>query len=262
MSKTTAVLLLAPALAALAWTAGQAVQASGLRDDLRELQSRLARVESRSKAPPTEAAAKDVDDLRAEIARVEARVAAAPPGKPGSPPATAVTDEDIRKIVDARLEEKEADPAAAAAKGKGRGDDRKMPLHDMAKELTLDPETQRRVGEIANRAKKEIFDVLKSPRADGTEMAADLMSAFLSGDSQKTTAVFQRLFTEKVPGGDQTYLAVVSGIQDRAKQQLKGTMGEVIYGRYEHMNVRPENIETGWDPWGEYVKEKGLTAPK
>jgi hypothetical protein len=259
MTKTTAVMLLVPALAALAWTAGQAIEASRLRDDVRELKVRLAKVEARPKAAPE--AAKGVDDLLAEIARVEAKVVAAPAPKPGALPAAPVTEEDIRKIVDERLAEKDTEPVTAA-KGQGGGDDRKMPLHDMAKELALDPETQRRVGEIANRAKKEIFEILKTPRADGTEMAADLMSAFLSGDSQKTTAVFQRLFTEKVPGGDLTYLAVVSGVQDRAKQQLKGTMGDVLYGRYEHMNVRPENIETGWDPWGEYVKEKGLTAPK
>ncbi|HEX7898123.1 MAG TPA: hypothetical protein VF950_10210 [Planctomycetota bacterium] len=254
MSKTTAALLVVPALAALAWSA---VQARGLRDEVRELRERLARVEARPKAAAAAPdAEKAVDDLRAEIARVEAKVVAAPP-RPGALPIT-VTEEDIRKIVDERLEEKKADPAAKKEGGFG-GDDRKMPLHDMSKELALDPETQRRVGEIANRTKREIFDVLKTPRPDGTEMAGDLIGAFLSGDGEKTKAVFGRLFTEKVPGGDQTYLVAVTGIQERAKQQLRGTMGDALYGRFEHMNVRPENIETGWDPWGEYVKEKGLT---
>ena len=254
MSKTAAALLLVPALAALLWAA---VQTRGLRDEVRELKDRLARVEARPRAAtPAAEEAKAVDDLRAEIARVEAKVAAAP-SRPGALP-SAVTEEDIRKIVDERLEEKKAEPAEKKAEGFG-GDDRKMPLHDMSKELALDPETQRRVGEIANRAKREIFDVLKTPRADGTEMAADLIGAFLSGDAEKTKAVFGRLFTEKVPGSDQTYLVAVTGIQDRARQQLRGTMGDALYGRYEHMNVRPENIETGWDPWGDYVKEKGLT---
>jgi hypothetical protein len=217
-------------------------------------------MESRPKAAAAPEAVA-VDDLRAEIARVEAKVAAAGASKPGAL-ATTVTEEDIRKIVDERFEEKKADVAARKNEGGFGGDDRKMPLHDMSKELALDPETQRRVGEIANRTKKEIFDVLKTPRADGTEMAADLIGAFLSGDAEKTKAVFGRLFTEKVPGGDQTYLVAVTGIQDRARQQLRGTMGDALYGRWEHMNVRPENIETGWDPWGDYVKEKGITPPK
>lgn len=257
MTRTAAVLLLVPALAALAWTAGQAMEARRLRDEVRELKLRLSRIEARPKA--TEAA-KGVDDLLAEIARVEAKVVAASPSasSPNGAPAAALPEEEIRRIVDARLEERKADPAEKKAEGFG-GDDRKMPLHDMSKELALDPETQRRVGEIANRAKREIFDVLKTPRADGTEMAGDLIGAFLSGDAEKTKQVFGRLFTEKVPGSDQTYLASVTGIQERAKQQLRGTMGDALYGRFEHMNVRPENIETGWDPWGEYVKEKGLT---
>jgi hypothetical protein len=254
MSKTAAALFAIPALGALAWAAAQT---RALREEVRELKDRLARVEARPKAAPP-APEKAVDDLRAEIARVEAKVVAASPSAPGRLPTT-VSEEDIRQIVDERIEErKKADPAEKKAEGFG-GDDRKMPLHDMSKELALDPETQRRVGEIANRAKREIFDVLKTPRADGTEMAGDLIGAFLSGDAEKTKQVFGRLFTEKVPGSDQTYLASVTGIQERAKQQLRGTMGDALYGRFEHMNVRPENIETGWDPWGEYVKEKGLT---
>lgn len=259
MSKTAAAVLAILGLGLAAWAVSNA---RSQRDEIRELKDRLARLEARPRtALPTSPAAADVDLLRAELARVEAKVAgAAPASKAGALP-TYVTEEEIRKVVDDRLAERKEE-APAKAQGGGGGDDRKMPLHDMAKELTLDPETQRRVGEIANRTKKEIFDVLKTPRADGTEMAGELIGAFLSGDGEKTKQVFQRLFTEKVPGSDQTYLVAVSGIQDLARQQLKGTMGEAVYTRFAHMNVHPENIETGWDPWGDYVKEKGLTPPK
>ena len=136
-----------------------------------------------------------------------------------------------------------------------------MPLHDMAKELALDPETQRRVGEIANEAKREIFDLLKTPRPDGSDMAGELIGALFSGESEKVQALFQRLFVEKVPGSEQTYLLAVAGVQERARERLRGTMGEAVYTRYAHMSVHPENIETGWDPWADYIKEKGLTPP-
>ena len=256
MSKTTAGLLALPLVAALAW-AGSTSRA--LRADLRAVEDRLARLEARPRPAAEPEAAKEIDALRAEIARVEAKAAAAPARAPSAGPAPAVTPEDVRQIVDERLEAKASTADAAKKPGaSGGGDDRKVPLHDLAKELELDPATQARVAEAANRAKREIFDVLKTPRADGTEMAADLMQAFLSGDAQKTTQVFQRLFTEKVPGSDQTYLAAVAIIQDRARQTLRGTMGDAVYGRFEHMSVRPENIETGWDPWADYVKERGL----
>lgn len=251
MKKLTVLLLAVPVLAAFAWAASSS---RALREEVRELKDRLAKLEARPKSPPPPPA-EEFEVLRAEIARVEAKAGA--PRKDAT--AVVPTEEDIRKIVDERLEQKAAEPGAAAkAQGGHGGDDRKMPLHDLAKELALDPETQRRVAEIANRAKREIFDVLKTPRPDGTEMAGDLIQAFLSGEPEKTKQVFQRLFTEKVPGSDQTYLLTVSGIQDRARQTLKGTMGEAVYGRFEHMGVKPENIETGWDPWGEYVKEKGI----
>ena len=254
MRKITLLLLAVPVLAALAWAASSS---RALREEVRELKDRLAKLEARPKAPPPPPAG-EIDSLRAEIARVDAKAAAARRETPGVVP----TEEDIRKIVDERLEEKATAPEAAARKKEGfGGEDRKLPLHDLSKELALDPETQRRVAEIANRTKKEIFDVLQTPRPDGTEMAGDLIQAFLSGDAQKTQEVFQRLFTEKVPGSEQTYLVTVSGIQDRARGQLKGTMGEAVYTRFEHMSVKPENIETGWDPWGEYVKAKGLQPP-
>jgi hypothetical protein len=261
MSKTSGVLVVIPALAALAWCAAQSVRNQGLRDEVEELRERLSKIEKpRAASTTTDAPAKDVEELRAEIARVEAKVAASPRTAAAPPVAS---EEDIRKIVDERIEEKAARDVETKKKNGGfGGDDRKMPLHDMAKELMLDPDTQRRVGEIANRTKKEIFDVLRAPRADGTEMAGDLIGAFLSGDPEKTKAVFGRLITEKVPGAEQTYLMAVQGIQERAKGQLRGTMGDAVYGRWEHMNVHPENIETGWDPWGDYIKEKGLTLPK
>ncbi len=252
----TVLLLAVPALGALAWAASTT---RALRAEVRELQERLARLETRPKAAPALPTG-ELDSLRAEIARVEAKTAA--PAPPPGAAAVVPTEEDIRKIVDERIEEKAAAAPEAKKKDGFGGDDRKVPLHDLGKELALDPETQRRVAEIANRTKKEIFEVLKAPRADGTEMAGELIQAFLSGEPEKTKQVFQRLFTEKVPGSEQTYLMTVAGIQDRARQLLKGTMGEAVYTRFEHMSVKPENIETGWDPWGEYVKEKGLTPPK
>jgi hypothetical protein len=256
MTKATAALLALPALAALAWAASAT---RSLRSEVQELKDRLARIEARPRTEPAAQVAKEVDALRTELARVEAKATSAAASPAPAAPAASVTPDELRKLIDERLEERKTPPDAPAANS---GGDRKMPLHDLAKELAIDPETQRRVAEIANRTKKEIFDVLKTPRPDGSEMAGDLIQAFLSGDAGRTRQVFQRLFVEKIPGTEQTYLSAVAGIQDRARQTLRGTMGDAIYTRFEHMSVQPENIETGWDPWGDYVKERGLTPSK
>jgi hypothetical protein len=256
MNKAFPLLAVLPALAALAW-------AAGLRSQVVELRERLARLEAKPKrpTPPDAPPAAAVEELRAELARVEAKVEKSATSKAGSVdlPAAALPEEEIRRVVDARLEEKKA---AAGTSSGGGGEDRKMPLHDMAKELQLDPETQRRVGEIANLTKKEIFDVLRTPRADGSDMAGEFVAVFLSGDREKIQPLFQRLFVEKVPGSERTYLLEVAGIQERARERLKGTMGEEVYTRFSHMSVHPENIETGWDPWADYIKEKGLSPSK
>lgn len=232
-----------------------------LRHDVKDLDRKVRLMESRRPEPaegaPSPAA---VEELRAEIARVDKKVRAIPggaaPRQPGDPLPTYVTEEDIREIVDARLEERKGDPGKPDGQEGGGGGDRKLPLHDIAVQLALDDATRLQVEEIANGAKREIFDMLKLPRADGTNMADEILDAFSSGDPEKGRAAFARIFSEKVPGTDATYAAAAGEIQDRARDQLRGVMGETIYRRFAGMNVKPDNIQTGWDPWGAYFLER------
>jgi hypothetical protein len=246
---------------AVAALGAQSASSRRTRQELEEVRARLERVEARQKEPAVRPQA--VEELQAELARVDAKAAraveaaAASSTRPGALPAF-VTEEDLQKIVDERLETKlQASGGAKPANGAASGD-RKMPLHDMAKELGLDEKTQARVAEVANLCKKDIFDVAKTPRADGRSLVDDLLQAMLGGDPAQTQQVFQRLFTDKVPGSDTTYLVAIGSIQDRARQNLKGLLGETTYTRYQHMSVTPDHIETGFDPFAEYVKEKGI----
>jgi len=241
-----------------------ALQKSALdeaRRNLEEVKGRVDRVESKQKES---VARKAVEELREEVARVEKKAAAATtaaeaaarrpaPAAPVPAADPAVLEEDIQKIVDAKIEEK------LQAKGKGRsgGEDRKMPLFDLAKELSLDPATESRVSSIANTVKKEIFDILKTPRPDGTNLADELLTAFTSGDQAAVQKMFGRLFTEKIPGTDTPYVTAVSRVQEKANEGLKQTMGPEAYSRYQGMNLKPENIETGFDPWIDYLQQKG-----
>ena len=242
-----------------------AVQRSSLsstRQEVEQLQARLEKVEARQKEA---VARKAVEELQDQVARAERKAAAAivaaeaastaaarPAPKDGNAP-VAFTEEDIQKIVDAKLEEK----IQKKGGGKNGGDDRKMPLFDLAKELTLDPEVQAKVASISNTCKKEIFDILKTPRPDGTTAADDLIKAFTSGDQQEAQKFFLKMFSDKIPGTETTYITAVARVQEKANQGLSQAMGSQTFERFKSMNIKPENIETGFDPWAEYLQQKG-----
>ena len=254
-----------PVLIALCAAMGVAfaVQRSSLgttRHEVEQLQARLERLEARQKES---VARKQMEELQEQVARAEKKAAAAgvaaeaaaasrPAAKDGNAP-VAFTEEDIQKIVDAKIEEK-----IQKKGGKNKGDDdRKMPLFDLAKELALDPAAETKVASISNTCKKEIFDILKTPRPDGTNAADDLIKVYTSGDQAEAQKFFAKMFTEKIPGTDTTYITAVARVQEKANLNLSVAMGSSAFEKFKGMNIKPENIETGFDPWSEYLQQKG-----
>ena len=241
-----------------------AVQRSALsttRHEVEELQARLEKVEARQKEA---VARKAVEELQDQVARVERKAAAAAVAAEAasSAPRTApkdanapvaFTEEDIQKIVDAKVEEK----IQKKGGGKNGGDDRKMPLFDLSKELILEPAVQAKVASISDTCKKEIFDILKTPRPDGTNAADDLIKAFTSGNQEEAQKFFLKMFSDKIPGTETTYITAVARVQEKANQGLSQAMGQTTFERFKSMNIKPENIETGFDPWSEYLQQKG-----
>jgi len=240
-----------------------AVQRSSLnttRHEVEQLQARLDKVEARQKES---VARKAVEELEEQVARAEKKAAAAEAAtlaaskaapKDGNATASpAFTEEDIQKIVDAKVEEK-----IKAKGGRKLGeDDRKMPLFDLSKELALDPAVQTRVASISNTCKKEIFDILKTPRPDGTNAADDLIQAFTSGNQEEAQKFFLKMFSDKIPGTETTYVTAVARVQDKANQNLSAAMGGPTFDKFKQMGIKPENIETGFDPWTDYLQQKG-----
>jgi len=239
-----------------------AVQRSSIsttRHEVEQLQARLEKVEARQKES---AARKAVEELQDQVARAEKKAAAAEAAAAvpkttakdaSTPAAPSFTEEDIQKIVDAKVEEK------IKAKGHRKlgEDDRKMPLFDLSKELALDPAIQTKVASISNTCKKEIFDILKTPRPDGTNAADELLTALTSGNQEEAQKFFLKMFSDKVPGTDLSYVAAVGRIQEKANQNLSVTMGGPTFDKFKQMGIKPENIETGFDPWADYLQQKG-----
>ena len=246
-------------------TLGVIVQASrigSLQHHVEQLQAKVKDIERsrRTEKPADTPTRSEVRALEEKIATVEKKAAegveALVNPAPGAGLPTLIKEEDIQQIVDARLEEKLQARGETAASQDAGGDDRKMPLHELAKELELDPQVKAQVAQIADHAKKEIFALLKIPRADGSSIADDVVDAYSSGDAAKVRQVFTRIFSEQIPGTETSYLAGIGEVQQRARENLQGIMGSTLYERYSQMNIKPENIQTGYDPWGEYFQQR------
>ena len=164
-------------------------------------------------------------------------------------------EEDIRQLVDERLEEK-LQARGDTGGGDGGGGGKKVPIDELAEDLNLTPQVQAQVADVANQTKKEIFDLLRTPRANSSTIADDLLDAMASGNQDQIGAVFIKIFTERIPGTEQTYAAGAGVIQYRARQNLKGIMGETTYQKFSGMNVKTENIQTSYDPWADYMQQR------
>ena len=72
-----------------------------------------------------------------------------------------------------------------------------------------------------------------------------------------------KLFTDKIPGSEDTYLAVIMREKVRVKEGLKTILTEDQYKKFDRMGQDPHDIKTGYDPYGEYLVQKmGPDAPK
>jgi hypothetical protein len=65
------------------------------------------------------------------------------------------------------------------------------------------------------------------------------------------------MFSDKIPGTETTYITAVARVQEKAHQGLSVAMGTLAYDKFKTMNIKPENIETGFDPWSEYLQQRG-----
>ena len=243
----------------------QGVRISKLQNDLVQAHDRIDKIKNRQKkvVPATSPSVEEIrEEIREEIARVERKVDARPVARNADSTGAldnTVTEDYIAQIVEEQLREQTGEKAKPNEEGEEQGafGERKLPLSNIAKDLDLDTGTEAVVAEIANVVKREIFDILKTPRADGSNLADDLVDGFLSGDEKKIRESFGKVFTEVLPGSNTTYLAAMGAAQERAHQSLENSLGEDRYMRFKHMNVDPNNIQTGYDPFEEYIQQRG-----
>jgi polyhydroxyalkanoate synthesis regulator phasin len=244
--------------------AGEAVMIAALSRKIDRLQQELHRVEAKSKDTAQRGR---VQELEEKIARIEERGSRLPSRADAerttgsaalAAEAVPMTEEQVTQLVERKVQEK----IDQMPKDNGWGG-KKLPLQTIAANLQLDAATQAAMAEKINEAKQEAFDLLKLTRTDGSNLVDELVTAMTSGENaqEATSKVFMKLFTEKIPGRDETYFAGILKIQESAHQELKKVLTPDLYMKYKHTAVEPLDVETGFDPWAEYLKQKGVTPP-
>ncbi len=229
-------------------------KAKGLADEVDRLKAQVADLEkslalAHDTASKAERHATEIEaTAQAKIDVIEQRVANAPAGGGGGVDA-AVLEEVVAK----KLEEK------GVQGGQGDGDNkRKPPLAELSRELGLTPSQEDAVAESVNAGKKRIAELLQIKRADGTCMLDELVDAFKDPPTaqQKMTEIFARLFTEPIPGRGEPYIAEVLRIQGDVKRGLQANMSADQYKQLERSNVDVTEIQTGYDPFAEYLAQQ------
>jgi hypothetical protein len=186
------------------------------------------------------------------IERVQASLRSAPAGEPVPPrtaeplPAAAL-QEVVARTVDERLKE---------VREQGGGGEWKPSLQQFQEALDLSEEQVLRAEEIFDDAKHEVFRLANLRRDDGTAKIDDFVSAMQDEEPERAMKkVFAGLFTEKIPGRQETYIVEILRIRNRTEQGLSGILDEEQRKKLGRLNIDYLGVKTAYDPFAEYIQE-------
>ncbi len=136
----------------------------------------------------------------------------------------------------------------------------KPTLDEFQKAFALSDEQTERAERIFDDAKHEAFTLLATKRLDGTSKVDDLVAVFTNpeaGADQDAQAkrFFTTLFTEKIPGREETYIVEILRIKESADRSLKTVLTEEQSKKLSRTNLDHLGVKTGYDPFEEYVRE-------
>ncbi|MBI5366468.1 MAG: hypothetical protein HZA54_05495 [Planctomycetes bacterium] len=229
------------------------------RKELQEVANEV-RALARDLAAVRSAATEAKDQARVAAERSVAGPAAGAPG--GSAPAAGAAAADgglpdearLDAILDKKLEEKGVGAGVSARRSFEDGK-WKPPMEELGREVGLTPEEQSQLVPVFDEVKRKVFELAKTPRMDGSCFADDLAEVFR--DPQRTKeaaeAVFMRLFTEKIPGRDEPYIAEILRIQKAGRAAAGQVLAAESYRKLIASGVDIMDVKTGYDPFAEYV---------
>ncbi len=197
-----------------------------------------------------EAVAERASELERRLESLEKNaLAAAAAGTGGDPGAI---DDLVAKKVDEKME------GVKKKKSGLFGDENKRPLADVSKDLALTELQEDQMAEAINASQKNCFGVITTPRNDGTNLLDDIVLAMQDPEhaEEKMKAAFMQIFTAKLPGSDETYLAKLLQEKQVLEEGFKKILTEDQMKKYTRLGQDPLEIQTGYDPYGEYLGER------
>jgi len=156
--------------------------------------------------------------------------------------------------LDTMIEEKLNRKMADSTTGKvGR-----MPTMDtLAESLQMTPYQHEKSQEVLNQAKYDAFNIVNTPRPDGTTLMGDLTEAMMSSDNprQDGMKVMMKVLYENVPGKDQTYFQALKELQTGTQNQFTELLTEEQMMKYGGMDVNVFGVQTGYSPLADYLRD-------
>ena len=95
-------------------------------------------------------------------------------------------------------------------------------------------------------------------RLDGGSLLDDFAAALKDGQDAPaaTRAFFQRIFTDKVPGTDRTYLTELLELKEGVRTELGKQLSAEQVRKLDALRVDLLDVKTGHDPVGDYVRSR------
>ncbi len=156
--------------------------------------------------------------------------------------------ESVQTQLDAKLER-----LASRQRNRNMGGEWKAPIDELADELELSDVQKETATAVFDDARDEVFDLLKSTRPDGGSLLDDLVTSLRKGDPDALQGFIQRIFSERIPGGERTYVAEMISLSEKVRSNLSSHLSAGQMEKLKTLNVAVLEVETGYDPVEEYI---------
>ncbi len=197
----------------------------------------------------------EFDSVRSTLPSLEAAEGAMR-GPVLSPSARVALDKHLAEVIDRKLDER-------LAKGEEKDEsileqqESKPSVSELSKAVEMTPEQEDATVRVLNEGKRLSFEILNTPRADGSSMAGDLVTALKNSKDQREAvgAWFQRIMTETIPGRSETYLNEIMKIQTATWEGLGGALEEKQVTKLKRMGLEILEVKTGYEPFEELLSQ-------
>jgi hypothetical protein len=135
-------------------------------------------------------------------------------------------------------------------------------MDELSEKLTLNQYQKQQVSDIFNRAKYEAFEVVSTPRSDGSSILEELKDAMLNSSQPRKdgTKVLLKLMVDDIPGTNETYFSRLTQIREDAISESSTAMNADQYESLKNLGVNVYAVQTGYNPLADYFRDVMATG--